>query len=147
MTEKNNNRMRDGDTDRMQRIYVCSPLRPKSHDPDEAGRELEANLKRAKRACRLVSDLGAVPIAPHLYCTQFLDDGIPEERERGMRIGRELLRGCDELWTFSEYISEGMAEEIGIASRRGIPVRMVCESEGLLGKLRETGGVSGRRGS
>lgn len=121
----------------MERIYVCSPLRPKAHDPDRAGVELKENLARAKRACRMVADLGAVPIAPHLYCTQFLDDGDVEERKMGMRIGKELLKDCDELWAFSEYISEGMAEEIVIASKMGIPVRMVCESEGLLGRLHD----------
>lgn len=133
MTKENDK----GAHSRPERIYVCSPLRPKSHDPDKAKAELEDNLSRASKACRLISSLGAVPIAPHLYCTQFLNDSVAEERERGMRIGKELLKDCDELWAFSEYISEGMAEEISMASELDIPVRMVCESGGLLGKMQE----------
>lgn len=137
MAKKVDNRTRSGRSDYMERIYVCSPLRPKSHDPDRARAELRENLDRAKRACRMIANLGAIPVAPHLYCTQFLDDSVAEERERGMRIGRELLRDCDELWAFSEHISEGMAEEISLASELDIPVRMVCESEGLLGRMQE----------
>ena len=68
-------------------------------------------------------------------CTQFLDDSIVSEREQGRRIGLEMLKDADELWCFSEYISEGMMAEIQEASRLGLPVRMFCETTGLLGKV------------
>lgn len=118
-------------------IYVCSPLRAKSSDPVEVRKEVEDNLDRAKEACRMVSVLGAVPVAPHLYCTQFLDDSVPDEREAGMDIGLEFMRSglIDECWVFSEHISEGMLAEITLASDLDIPVRMICESEGVMGKL------------
>src|SRR5699024_4776934 len=93
------------------------------------------NIDRAKTACRLVAELGAVPICSHLFCTQFLDDNIASEREQGRRIGLEMLKDADELWCFSEYISEGMMAEIQEASRLGLPVRMFCETTGLLGKV------------
>lgn len=121
--------------DRRPHIYVCSPLRPKAQEPEQAGKELEENLDRARRACRLVADLGAVPICSHLFCTQFLDDSIPSEREQGCRIGLELLKDADELWCFSEFISEGMLAEIAGASAAGIPVRMMCETTGALMKM------------
>lgn len=113
---------------RLTRIYVCSPLRPKPQSPEASKAELEDNLDRAKTACRLVTDLGGIPICSHLFCTQFLDDSIPAEREKGRRIGLELLKDADELWCFSEQITEGMAAEITEASRLGIPVRMFCET-------------------
>ena len=122
---------------RMERIYVCSPLRPRSHDPVMARQELKENLERAKRASRLVASVGAMPLTPHLYGTQFLDDDIPAERELGMRIGLEWLADADECWVFSEYISEGMRREIDYCSEHRIPVRMICESGGLIEKLRE----------
>ena len=50
-------------------------------------------------------------------------------------IGLEMLKDADELWCFSEYISEGMMAEIQEASRLGLPVRMFCETTGLLGKV------------
>ena len=117
------------------RIYVCSPYRPRMEAPELAERELADNIDRAKTACRLVAELGAVPICSHLFCTQFLDDNIASEREQGRRIGLEMLKDADELWCFSEYISEGMMAEIQEASRLGLPVRMFCETTGLLGKV------------
>ena len=121
--------------DRRLRIYVCSPYRPKMEPPELAKRELADNIDRAKTACRLVAELGAVPICSHLFCTQFLDDNIASEREQGRSIGLEMLKDADELWCFSEYISEGMMAEIQEASRLGLPVRMFCETTGLLGKV------------
>ena len=93
--------------DRRLRIYVCSPYRPRMESAEQAKRELADNIDRAKTACRLVADLGAIPICSHLFCTQFLDDSIASEREQGRRIGLEMLKDADELWCFSEYISEG----------------------------------------
>lgn len=144
-TETIKRRIRDGRIpytktalpERKPRIYVCSPLRPNSTAPEAAKAELEANIERAKTACRLVANLGAVPICSHLFCTQFLDDSIPAEREQGRGIGLELLKDADELWCFSELISEGMMAEIQEASRLGIPVRMICETTGIMGKLLE----------
>lgn len=121
--------------ERKERIYICSPLRPKAQEPERAEIELKDNLERAKAACRLVAKLGAVPLCSHLFCTQFLDDAVADERKIGRRIGLELLKDADELWCFSEYISEGMMEEIALASKLGIPVRTIGESAGLLGKM------------
>ena len=121
--------------DRRLRIYVCSPYRPRMEPPELAKRELADNIDRAKTACRLVAELGAIPICSHLFCTQFLDDSIVSEREQGRRIGLEMLKDADELWCFSEYISEGMMAEIQEASRLGLPIRMFCETTGLLGKV------------
>lgn len=119
---------------RKPRIYICSPLRPKASTPELAKKELDDNLDRARTACKLVADLGAVPLCSHLFCTQFLDDSVAAEREQGRRIGLELLKDADELWCFSELISEGMLAEITEAARLSIPVRMFCETGGLLRK-------------
>ena len=136
---------RTGSKDRPEKIFICSPLRPRAEDPDEAVAELEENLSRARRACRLITDLGALPYAPHIYATQFLDDGKAAERKLGLDLAQEWLRDADECWVFSEHISEGMAAEIALASGLDIPVRMVCESGGLLKRMQEMLGE--RRGS
>jgi hypothetical protein len=105
-------------------IYICSPLRPKAHCPEDARAELRENLERAKAACKMVATMGGIPICSHLFCTQFLDDDVKAERELGMEIGLEQLKRADELWVFSEYLSEGMLREITMAAIRGIPVWM-----------------------
>ena len=53
-------------------IYICSPCRG----------DMEKNITKAQGYCREAVELfpDVVPIAPHVYCTQFLDDTQPEER-------------------------------------------------------------------
>jgi hypothetical protein len=113
-------------------IYICSPLRPQSPDPDEADMELFENLFRARNACELVKNLGAIPVCPHLYFPQFLDDELPEERELGMQLALAALRRCHAVYVFSEHITPGMVREIAEAAKRDIPVKMLCEEDGTL---------------
>lgn len=97
-------------------IYICSPLRG----------DIEKNIQKAQGYCREAVELwpDVIPIAPHVYCTQFLDDTIPQEREAGMELGIALLDMCDELWVYGiNNPSEGMKREIDYAKERGIPVK------------------------
>ena len=119
----------------MTKVYVCSPFRPVSTNPKRAEKVLVRNIRRAKFACELLTKLGYLPIAPHLYFPQFLDDNNPEERETGMMLGRELLCGCDELWVFGQHISEGMEAEIKQAKASDIPVRYCDEPEKAVLKM------------
>ena len=107
------------------RIFVCSPYRPRSDDPEERKAEMESNLLKARQACRMAAEFDAIPIAPHLYFTQFLDDTTEEERAVGIAMGLALLEKCNELWVFGDTITEGMAREVSRATRLGIPVRIV----------------------
>jgi len=86
-------------------IFICSPL----------SGDIAENIRKATEYCRTVSDLGYIPIAPHVYFTQFLDDEVFEDREWGLRMGLELLERCDEIWVFGNTISEGMRYEINKA--------------------------------
>lgn len=94
-------------------VYICSPLRG----------DYEKNIQKAIEYCRKVANEGYTPIAPHVYCTQFLDDTKPDERKRGLEIAMEMLELCDCVWVFGDHISEGMKQEIEMAKRLGIPVR------------------------
>lgn len=101
-------------------IYICSPCRG----------DMEKNIIKAQGYCREVADRwpDVVPIAPHVYCTQFTDDTIPAERELGMELGIAMLDMCDELWVYGiENPSEGMRREIEYAKANGIPVRDAAE--------------------
>lgn len=104
----------------MKKIYVCSQYRG----------DTEANVQNAKDYCGyVVKECGAIPVAPHIYFTQFLDDDIPAERAFGIAAGLDLLRGCDELWYFGDKVSQGMVTEIIAAKELGIPVRYVPDDE------------------
>lgn len=109
------------------KIFVCSPYRPISQDEKCRKDELEANIRRAKMACRILSTLGFLPLAPHLYFTQFLKDEDAQERATGIRFGMEWLEAADEVWVFGESISEGMAAEIKRAYELKKPVRNLPE--------------------
>lgn len=113
----------------MRTVYVCSPLRPISTDPEMAKAELDRNLERAENMCRWLSQNGFMPLAPHLYFTRFLDDGDAEERELGIDLGMKWLEQADELWCVGDRISEGMQAEIEQATRLGIPVYKVSEPQ------------------
>lgn len=94
-------------------VYVCSPF---SADP-------VGNAEQARRYCRFAVDTGYVPLAPHLFFPQFLDDGIPEERELGMFMAIIMLTKCAELWVFGDRITKGMSQEIRKAESRNMIVR------------------------
>jgi len=105
----------------MKRVYICSPL---------AG-DVAGNIERAKEYCREVAERGALPLAAHVYFTQFLDDSIPAERESGMRMGLELLTLCDEVHVYGDTISEGMAREIALAEEMEMPIIYEFNMEGM----------------
>lgn len=101
-------------------IYICSPLRG----------DVEKNITKAQGYCREAAQLfpDVIPIAPHIYCTQFLDDTIPNERVVGMELGISLLDICDEIWVYGlDNPSEGMRAEIEYATENGIPIRDAAE--------------------
>lgn len=107
-------------------IYVCSPYRA------ETDEEVKNNVDYAIGSCRYVIDNvpDAVPLAPHIYFTQFLNDRAAADRLKGIEAGIALLGLCDELWVFGEKISDGMAAEIAYAKKAGIPVCYIDLIEG-----------------
>ena len=101
----------------MKLIFVCSPY---------AG-DIEQNTLRARRYCRFAYEKGNVPYAPHIHNTQFLDEKIPYERRKGIELGLEILKRCDELWCFGSVLTSGMEEELIFAARHKIKIRYFNE--------------------
>ena len=101
--------------DTLPMVYVASPLKG----------DISGNIKKANEHCRFVIANQAIPFAPHVFFTGFLDDEIPEERAIGLFLGKEVLKKCSALWAFCDNgePSEGMREEITLAEELGIPVR------------------------
>lgn len=99
------------------RVYICSPLKG----------NIEKNMMKARLYCRFAYEEGFVPVAPHIYFPQFLDDTNKNERAAGLRYGLEQLWQCRELWVFGQTISKGMQAEIELAKDLKIPVRYFDE--------------------
>lgn len=100
----------------MKKIFIGSALRG----------DQEANKHRAVGYCRKAAEKGYLPIAPHIIFTQFLDEDDESEREKGIEMGLELLRTCDEVVFFGD-ITEGMQRELNLARELGLPVRRFDE--------------------
>lgn len=97
-------------------IYICSPCRG----------DVEKNIRKAQEYCREAVQLfpDVIPIAPHVYFTQFLNELEPAERVEGMEMGIALLDMCSEIWVYGmENPSEGMKAEIRHAHENGITIR------------------------
>ena len=100
----------------MRKIYICSALRG----------AMEDNIRKARCYCEYVArEHRMIPIAPHIYLTQFLNDENAEDREFGLKAGLSLLSECDELWYFGDQITRGMTDEIRFAIEHGIPVKYI----------------------
>lgn len=82
-------------------VYICSPLRG----------NIRKNQASARKYCKQAIKEGVIPIAPHIYLTQFLNDKKEDERNLGIKYGIELLKLCDELWVYGKP-SSGMQKEI-----------------------------------
>ena len=100
---------------RTRRVYVCHPF---ADDP-------EANAERVRGICRALSESGFLPIAPHVYLPQFIDED--NDREQALGLCLELVETCDELRVYGGRVTAGMRREIEHAERRGIPVRFARE--------------------
>lgn len=105
----------------MRKVFICSPFRPTGRNP-EAKRK--RNVDRARQACRVAIDAGLLPLAPHLYFTQMLDDEKPIERVLGMAYGSLWLDEADEMWVIGTELSEGIKQELEYARKKNIPVTM-----------------------
>lgn len=101
----------------MRLVYISSPLRG----------DMEKNTEKAKDYCAYAASCGVIPLAPHTIFTQYLNDAVPEQREQGLRMGHELLERCDELWVMGDTISQGMKDEIGLATFLQLPILYVSD--------------------
>ncbi len=100
---------------RRPRVYVCHPY---SGDP-------ELNVAKVSLICRALASNNVLPIAPHLFIPQFVDEEA--DREKALELCCELLAMCDEVRVYGGQITDGMQREIGHAMQRGMRVRFVDE--------------------
>jgi len=101
----------------MNKVFICSPYRG----------NIEENTKSAQFFSKIIIGTGRVPIAPHLYFPQFLNEENPHERMNGIEMGLELMNVCDEVYVFGFTITEGMKFELEHARKKRIPVRLYDE--------------------
>ena len=101
----------------MRKVFICSPYRG----------DIKGNTEKAKFYATISAKARSVPIAPHLYFPQFLDEHSSTERMTGIEMGLELMDTCDEVRVFGFNITEGMKFELDHAREKHIPVRLYDE--------------------
>ena len=90
----------------------------------------EANRRRAARYCAYAINVqGAIPIAPHLYVSEFLPEHSAGGRERAIELCLDWMKTCDELWVAPRVISAGMEREIHLAGELGLPLYVMISHE------------------
>ena len=100
-------------TNRYEYVYICSPYRG----------DVEKNVERARAYCKSATRAGFIPVAPHIYLTQFMDDNLNTSRRIALEMGLVMLEKCIEVWVFGDNITDGMRGEIEHAQEKGIPVK------------------------
>lgn len=98
-------------------VYICTPL----------SGEVIKNISKAQHYCRYAVDNGYIPIAPHLFFPQFMDDSNPKERNLALFMDIVLLTKCEEVWVFGSRISKGMGIELEKAKRKKMRIRYFSE--------------------
>lgn len=99
-------------------VYICSPY---SHGC------INTNIENARKYSRFAVDRRYLPITPHIYFTQFMDDTVSEEHETAIFMNFVLMSKCAELWVFGDIISKGMQTEIERAERKHMKIRYFTE--------------------
>ena len=94
-------------------VYIASPYQG----------DIEINTANARKYCQYAIRHSYLPVCPHIYFTQFLNEFDQKQRDTGMYLGIQMLLKCSEVWCFGERISDGMKAEIHTAKTHGIPVR------------------------
>lgn len=97
----------------MLKVYICSPYASQG--------TIEENVERARKYSRAAVQNKLVPITPHIFFTQFMDDSVDWERQWALEMGLELIEECNFLWVFG-IPTGGMIPEIKKAESLGIPI-------------------------
>ena len=116
MAKQNNTKVVTG----LVRLSYANVWEPKSIN---AGGNKEKNIANAQRYCRFAVDSGCLPLAPHLYFPQFMDDSDGHDHNTAMFMNMILMTKCAEVWVFGNNITKGMAAEIRRANETQKPVR------------------------
>lgn len=66
-------------------VYICSPYSGNT----------EKNTENARKYSRFAVDCHYLPITPHIYFTQFMNDNIPEERDIAIFMNWVLMSKCE----------------------------------------------------
>ncbi len=100
----------------MKIAYIAHPI----------GGDIKRNLQRITTIIRKINlkEPDVVPFAPYMSDMMAMHDQIPTERDRGIKNDIALMKKgfIDEVRLYGTKISAGMAAEVKLANKLGIPI-------------------------
>lgn len=91
---------------------VVSPFR------EANGRSRQAHAHFARTLCNRLARAGYIVFASHVFCPEFLDEDVPEDRENGLRIERGIIARSDRLAVWDLWhMSSGMKGAVEYAAQ------------------------------
>ncbi len=106
-------------------VFICSPY------SDDDIEKIAENARRAAAMCDYASrqDSGCIPVAPHVICSQWWkNDEVGKFQAMG--YSKSLLPLCRVMYAWAGCKpTEGMMEEMHVASVLGITIIFVTEDE------------------
>lgn len=106
-------------------------------------REVKFNVRVARYMAKKLLNDGYLPVVPHIYFTQFLDDKNYYDHKKGTETAMDLLKVSNRAVVIivDGIISEGMRAEIEYADELKIPYRVINYKKKELKKLLRKNGV------
>jgi|TARA_R110001592_G_scaffold155947_2_gene386053 hypothetical protein len=92
-------------------VYICQPL----YDSEDV-------INKAKHYCRFLTNLGYNPFSPCLYYSSFLDFKNKKERQQALTSAIDMIRHCEQVFIFGNYVSSGMYAELESATLHNKPI-------------------------
>lgn len=100
-----------------QKGYVCSPC----NDKTRSG--IIRNMKAARKYSQIIeSTFNVKARAPHAWLPEILDDHDEADRKIAISVGIQMLKDSQVVYVCGNRISRGMANEIRIADKMGLPI-------------------------
>ena len=98
----------------MKKIYVAHPFQGK-----------RPNYQAITHICQRLVKFGVMPISP-VHAFSFLNDKVPEDREKALVFCEELIDTADEIWFFGDWKnSVGCTRECTVALMEFRCIRVV----------------------
>lgn len=109
----------------MKKIFICSPFRGADCCPNRylhGSQIITGHIEIARLLCKTIVTDKILPIAPHIYLTQFLDDNNPIQRQVGCNHSLALLKECSGMIIYQGCcgLSVGMQGETKEAEKLGM---------------------------
>jgi hypothetical protein len=93
--------------------------------------DVEGNIKKILELCHDIhkKNDNIIPFAPYVVSLHYLNDDLVEERELGILANQEHFerKTMDEVWICGPKISKGMEQEIKLARKYEIPIRVYSQ--------------------